>query len=303
MPNIKLIPTIQSAITDEIFYALGLQRRGFLRRSLGWIFTPVARAFARIAAAVDEATAQGGPPAGCQKMLDLLGIDVQTMGRSNIPLEGPVIILANHPGAYDSMAIGSLLPRRDLKAIVAKTRFYQVLPHIHPELLYASEDQGANLLVLKGAVEHLRRGGSLLQFGSGLIEPDPATHPVREDVFEKWSPSLEILLRKVPETQVVPTIASGVLLERFLHHPLVKLRKDSMDKRRLAEFIQIIQQILFPKTVDACPQISFGKPFALAEIEGDASNRRIMPAVINNVKDQLNQHIDWINSKKNKYLQ
>ena len=294
MPNSQLIRTIQSAITDEIFYALGLRRQGFLRRYLGWVFTPVAKAFARIAAAVDEATAEGGPPAGCQKMLDLLGVEVQSMGRSTIPLVGPVIILANHPGAYDSMSIGSLLPRRDLKAIVAKTRFYQVLPHIHPELLYASDDQGDKLLVLRGAVEHLKQGGSLLQFGSGLIEPDPATHSVGEDVFTKWSPSIEILLRKVPEAQVVPTIASGVLLERFFHHPLVKLRKDLMDKRRLAEFIQIIQQMLFPKTVSATPRISFGESFTLAEIEASAKSRRMMPAVIDKMKEQLSQHLLWI---------
>lgn len=300
MPNSQLIRTIQSAITDEIFYALGLKRRGFLRQSFGWVFTPVTKAFARIAAAVDEATAQGGPPAGCQKMLDLLGVEVQVIGRQNIPHSGPVIMLANHPGAYDSMAIGSLLPRRDLKAIVAKTRFYQVLPHIHPELLYASDDQGDKLLVIKGAVEHLKRGGSLLQFGSGLIEPDPATHLVGADVFEKWSPSIEILLRKVPETQVVPTIASGVLLERFFHHPLVKLRRDSMDKRRLAEFIQIIQQILFPKTVVARPQISFGPPFTLEDLEKKASNRRILPAVIESIKDQLEQHLIWLKSKTTK---
>lgn len=297
MDDTQLIQTIQSAITDEIFYALGLKRRGFLRQSLGWVFTPIAKTFARIAAAVDQATAQGGPPAGCQKMLDLLGVEVQVQGRSNVPVEGPTVILANHPGAYDSMAIGSLLPRRDLKAIVAKTRFYQVLPHIHPELLYASDDQGDKLLVIKRAVEHLKRGGSLLQFGSGLIEPDPATHPVGAEVFEKWSPSIEILLRKVPETQVVPTIASGVLLERFFHHPLVSLRKGLMDKRRLAEFIQIIQQMLFPKTVIAHPQISFGTPFTLAEIERDANTRRIMPEVINKVEFQLSQHLRWIGSR------
>ena len=297
MDDTQLIQTIQSAITDEIFYALGLKRRGFLRQSLGWVFTPIAKTFARIAAAVDQATAQGGPPAGCQKMLDLLGVEVQVQGRSNVPVEGPTVILANHPGAYDSMAIGSLLPRRDLKAIVAKTRFYQVLPHIHPELLYASDDQGDKLLVIKRAVEHLKRGGSLLQFGSGLIEPVPATHPVEAEVFEKWSPSIEILLRKVPETQVVPTIASGVLLERFFHHPLVSLRKGLMDKRRLAEFIQIIQQMLFPKTVIAHPQISFGIPFTLAEIEAKANTRRIMPEVINKVEFQLSQHLRWIGSR------
>jgi hypothetical protein len=137
----------------------------------------------------------------------------------------------------------------------------------------------------------------LLQFGSGLIEPDPASHPLDDAVFEKWSPSLEILLRKVPETQVVPTIASGVLLEKFEKHPLVRLRKGAMDRRRLAEFMQIIQQLIFPKSVQSSPQISFGTPFTLGEIAEENPDRRIMPAVIERVKAQLGEHLDWISER------
>lgn len=294
MPEVTSVPEIQSAITDEVFYALGLYRRGFLRRYLGWVFWLPTRIFARYMAAVDEAVALGGPPTGCQKMLDLLGVRAQVQGRSNIPLEGPAIILANHPGAYDSMAICSLLPRRDLKAIVAKTHFYQTLPHIHPEFLYASEDRAESMLAIRGAVDHLLQGGILLQFGSGLIEPDPAFYPIGDAVFDRWSPSLEILFRKVPEMKVVPTIASGVLLERFMKHPLTKLRRDAMDKRRLAEFHQIIQQLMFPKTISASPSISFGKPFMLAEVAQESADRRLMPGVIAKMKAHLAEHLTWI---------
>ncbi len=294
MSKIASIPEIRSAITDEIFYALGLRRRGVLRRGLGWIFTLPATIFARFMAMVDQAVAEEGPPAGCQVMLDQLGVAVEVDGRSNIPLDGPTIILANHPGAYDSMAIGSLLPRKDLKAIVGKTRFFETLPHIHPWLLYVSQDRGENMLALRKAIEHLNKGGIMLQFGSGLIEPDPAHQPVSDAVFDKWSPSLEILLRKAPDTHVVPTIASGVLLERFLKHPLTRLRKGAMDQRRLAEFRQIIQQLLFPNSVDARPCVSFGAPFKLADLEMASDKGSLMPAVIDQVKKQLDCHLNWI---------
>ena len=295
MVDIDLIRTIQSAITDEIFFALGLNRRGALRRGLGWLFAPPTRIFARYMAAVDAAIASGGAPAGCRVMMDALNVKIESMGQFNIPTTGPALILANHPGAYDSMAIGSLVPRPDLKGIVSKTRLYEVLPHLRPNFFFVSKDPGESMLALKGAVEHLRQGGILIQFGSGLIEPDPATHPVGDEVFKKWSPSLEIMLRKVPETAVIPTIASNVLQKRFESHPLVHLRRGAMDKRRLAEFTQVIQQLLFPRSVQAHPRISFGAPFKLADLENEVQNRRVLPAVINRVKAELVEHMNWQN--------
>jgi len=291
MTNSTLVKQIQSATTDEIFYALGLNRRGTLRRAFGWAFRAPTRRFARIMADVDAAVAEGGPPAGCQTMLDALGVQAKAEGVENIPPTGPAIILANHPGAYDSMAIGSLIPRTDLKVIAAKTRLYQVLPHIHPEMIYASEERSESMTALRQAITHFEADGILLQFGSGLIEPDPALYPVDDTVFERWSASIEVFMRKIPQVQIVPTIASNVLLKRFAQHPLTRLRKTGMDQRRLAEFMQIIQQLLFPKSVDAKPCISFGKPFTLEELEGSGALRRLMPAVLARVKDQLAHHL------------
>lgn len=38
-------------------------------------------------------------------------------------------------------------------------------------------------MVLKYGIAHLRACGCLLQFGSGLIEIDPASHTVTEEFF------------------------------------------------------------------------------------------------------------------------
>jgi hypothetical protein len=70
-----------------------------------------------------------------------------------------------------------------------------------------------------------------------------------------------------------------------------------MDQRRLAEFIQVMQQLLFPKTVIAIPHVSFGKPFTLSDLEVREKGR-IMPEVIAKVKAQLAAHLEWISSGK-----
>lgn len=298
MTETRLINPIQSAITDEIFFAFGLRRRGLLRRVFGWLFTLPARRFAKYMAAVDKAIEDSDPPAGCRSMMASLAVDIQAKGVENIPQSGPTILLANHPGAYDSMAVGSLVPRSDLKFIAGRTRLYQVMPHVHPVLIYASRYNSDNMLAIRNSIAHLQQGGILIQFGSGKIEPDPALCPVGDDVFAMWRRSPELFLRKIPATKIVPTIVSGVLLEKFANHPLVNLRREMIDRRRLAEFIQIIQHILFPKTIEAKAMISFGQPFTLDELNKTRNNRQLMPEIISRIKLQLNDHLKWIGEQR-----
>ncbi|QRN83450.1 hypothetical protein JR338_01465 [Chloroflexota bacterium] len=295
MSEVASASTIQSAITDEIFFALGLKHRGLVRRALGWVFALPTRHFARHMAAVDVAIAKGGAPAGCRVMMERLDVDIRASGVEHIPTSGPVMLLATHPGAYDSMAIGSLVPRTDLKVIATGTRLYSVMPNLRPNVFFVKKgDVRENMMTLRNAIEHLRQGGTLLQFGSGRIEPDPATDPVGDGIFAKWSPSLEIILRKAPETTVIPTVPSGVLLKRFRDSPLTRLRKENVDRRRLGEFIQILQQLAFPKSVEGKANISFGEPFRLADLEAVSSGQRVMAAAIARVKETLAEHRNWI---------
>jgi len=294
MTEFASISDIQSAITDEIFFAMGAKHRGFLRQALGWIFALPTHNFAKYMAGVDAAIAEGGPPAGCRVMMDSLNVDILARGIEQIPTSGPTMLLATHPGAYDSMAIGSLVPREDLKVIATGTRLYTVLPNLRPNVFFVSKKPGENMVTLRNAIDHLRQGGILLQFGSGKVEPDPATDPVGDEVFAKWSPSLEIILRKAPETTVVPTVTSGVLLARFRDSLLTRLRRKDMDRRRLGEFIQVHQQLVFPKSVDGRARISFGEPFHLADLESVNTEKRIMPAAIERVKETLVEHLRWL---------
>ena len=298
MTETASISSIQSAITDEIFFAMGAKRRGFLRQALGWFFALPTRKFAQYMAAVDKAIVEGGSSGGCRMMMDALNVDIQSRGSEHIPTSGPTMLLANHPGAYDSIAIGSLVPRKDLKVIATGTRLYSVMPNLRPNVFFVSKKPEENMVTLRNAIDYIRQGGLLLQFGSGKVEPDPATDPIGYEVFEKWSPSLEIILRKLPEMVVVPTIASGVLLERFRDSLITRLRKNDMDRRRLGEFFQVLQQLVFPKSLEGRAMISFGKPFQLADLQAVSKGRRVMSAAIGRVKETLADHLEWISDLK-----
>ena len=285
------INQVQSAITDEVFYALGLNRRGSFRHVFGWAFAKPTFRFSKMMVSVDRAVKEGGPQAGCKALLDIMKVKVSASGVENIPTEGPTLILSNHPGAYDSVAIGSLVPRLDLKIIAAITRLYQVLPHIHPVMIYASRDPKLRLTALRQAVAHFMNGGTLLQFSSGNIDPDPALSPITKEDFKIWHRSFELFLKKVPNLIIVPTIASNVLLKNFAEHPLTRIRRKPMDQRRLGEFVQIIRQILNPNSIEAHPFISFGKPLTMQDFVDEETGNGMMETLLLHVKELLTTHL------------
>jgi hypothetical protein len=294
-PTTASVDAMRERITDEIFYALGLRKRGTLRRLFGRLFYRPTQRFARIFAAADDAVGQAGMPAGCASVVRDFAVRVESRGSENIPAEGPVIIASNHPGAYDSVSLGScLLHREDLRIIVYEVGFYHAMPNCDRRFIYATDEPAGRMLTLRTAIQHLQAGGSLLQFGTGLIDPDPEVFPGAEEDVEKWSPSLEVMLRKAPETKLVLAAASGVVLPRFAFHPLTRLRRKPMDRRRLAEVTQILNQLAAPGSVKINAHFSFAPPVTVEELARESDGRRLMPAIIAREKQLIRDHMAWL---------
>lgn len=285
------IDHFRERITDEIFGAFGFEKKGLMRRMFGWMFYLPTNRFARMFAEADEAAGEGGLPAACRKVIDYLGVTIQADGIENLETGGPLMILSNHPGAYDSVAIGSLVPRKDFSIIVGQIPLYSALEKAAPYLIYAppAEDTAGRMVTLRKAIDHLKQDGSLLQFGGGTIEPDPAVQPGAAEWFARWSGSVEIMLRKVPDTKVVLTLASGVLLKRFFNHPLARLRRHPVARRRLAEFMQVLQQLTLPGTVKATARLHFAPPLPASDLIAEARGGRLMPVLIEHVRGLLRE--------------
>lgn len=199
------VDVLRERIIDEIFQAFKLPSRGWLRRGFGPVFRRPAQRFAEYFAAADDAIGKEGMPAGCRVVVGQFGIDLEVRGAESIPTEGPLLIVSNHPGAYDSVSIGSQVRRTDLKIIVFETPFYHAMEHADKKFIYVTPGSDTRMLAIRQAIDHLQNGGALLQFGSGLIEPDPALYADTEETLRNWSPSIEIMMRKVPETRIVLT--------------------------------------------------------------------------------------------------
>ena len=112
----------------------------------------------------------------------------------------------------------------------------------------------------------------MLLFPRGRVEPDPAFLPGALESMGAWSPSLEIFLRQVPQTQVLVTIVSGVFSPVFLHNPLVRLWPDNRDPLMIAEATQVAAQILLRKKVRIIPRVSFDLPKTVSDLYQSGTN-------------------------------
>jgi hypothetical protein len=282
--------TLSNLLIDEIFKALGLSSEGWARRRLGGIFAPIARHLADIGVTFDRLVRDKGFSQAAAWALTNFCKGVRTQGAEFVPKQGPLLVVSNHPGAYDALVITSNLHRDDVRIISSDIPFLKNLPHLYQNFLFISQDARIRMGAARSAIRHLRQGGAVLLYATGKIDPDPATFPNPEAHIDRWSPSIDLFLRAVPQTQTLLTIVSGVLSAKWGYSPLTWLRRQEMDKRRLAEFGQVMQQLLFPGKTYYSPQVNFAAPFKVSDLQAASSDDRYLPEIIARGKALLDEH-------------
>jgi len=260
------IETLTDTLLDEIVNAAGLRKTLAARRTFGLLFRRAADRLSAIGLAADRMIRTDGFPAACRWMMSHWVGNVTTRGAENIPPEGPLLVVSNHVGAYDILVAPSQLNRPDLKIISSDIPYLKNLPHACEHLIFLTDKPYDRMAATRAGIRHLQGGSALLLFGTGRIDPDPALSAEAEKHLENWSPSIDLFLRMVPQVKVVLSIASGFLTSRWMNHPLTRLRRVDWEKRRIAEFGQVLQQLFFPGTIYVSPSVSFAPPITAEEL-------------------------------------
>lgn len=278
MDNVSRLPTITPArepvpgraervevltrvCANELLEAFGL-RGGFLPLDL--LARVPAERLARQITTYDEIVGESGLAAGGAWALERMARGVEVEGRENVPAEGPLLLAANHPGLADSIALFSSIPRHDLRVMAAEKPLLAALPNTSRYLIPVPEGSAGRLAAVRTAARHLRRGGSVLTFPGGKIEPDPAVLPGALEALERWSESLDLFARLVPGLTVVPAVVSGVLSPTALRNPLIFVRRRRSDREWLAASLQM----LTPALRNVTTRIAFGEPVHAGEVDG-----------------------------------
>ncbi len=281
---------IRRDITLEVFRAAKVPEVNWLRKAVSRIVQKPVNHFSKLIVDFDTSIQKNGFVYAANEILSDLTGEVVATGQEFIPASGPLIIASNHPGTYDGLAIISHLPRDDFRLIVSGIPFFQNLPNASKYLIFATHDTSDRMDVIRKSVRHLQEGGALLIFPSGRLDPDPSLFSNAGEGLKKWSRSIEIFLKKVPEAQLVLTVASGVLSRKYVHHPLTKLFKNDHEQRRFMEFMQIIKQMAMGKPVELHPKVTFDEPLKAADLLTNSSDIFEF-AIIKKAEALLDHHI------------
>lgn len=282
--------SLRKIIIADMLRSLNLPWQNLTKRFVLPLTWPAAYRFSKLAATFDNLVERYDSL--CDAMSQILPRfidDIQIFGADLIPQKGPLMILSNHPGAFDEFVIASSLPRNDLSIVADGFPFLRNLPATSRYLIYVNKDLSVRMNGLREIIRRLQNGLSLLIFPSGGIDPDPKFLQGASDAIDNWSPSIELILKKVPQTQVLISIVSGVLSPSAFNHPFPRLFKDPQKRQKVAEGLQIMHQMFFPSSYALVPKITYDKPFSISDVV-QKFEQNILGSVIQSAKNLLEKH-------------
>jgi hypothetical protein len=261
----QLNKLIQANIRDflEAFGLENLRRGRKLAEALCWL---PARRFANQMVDFDRRVGEQGLYLASLRTLDGYVSRLEVVGGKHLPSKGPLLVLSNHPGMTDTLALFSSLRRPDLRIVASERPFLHALTNVSRQLIYVPDDAGKRMGVVRNVVSHLRRGGAALTFPAGEIEPDPACMPGAIDSLRSWSDSIAVFARLVPETTIIVAIVSGVIWPATLTHPLTRLGKGQKESERIAANVQILAQMARPSFRPVAVRVAFGPPMPAGKL-------------------------------------
>jgi len=232
----------------EVVSALGV-RGGpqLLRRGLALPFYVASRQLGQTLAMLEREVPSHGLPEAAAAALLRFGVALRVSGVEVGP--GPCLVLANHPGAYDALALMRAAGRRDLLILAADREFLRALSGLSAHFVFVADAPSARARALKRSLSWLRRGGALLHFPAGKIEPDADFALPGAALLEPWQPGVSLLV-KACERVGGRVFVAGV---RGVHSPRAKrlLLTRWAEKRGITTLSPLVQLVAKLRDVDA----------------------------------------------------
>lgn len=255
--------------TAEIVSAVGARGlspflRGMVERAARVPSRRLGRTLAHFDALIDHV----GIARAARAALASFGVRLEVDGA--VRSRGPLLVVTNHPGAYDALSTLAALGRDDVAFVASDRAFLRAMPALSAHLLFVDDARAFDRLAgLRRAVAWLAEGRALVQFGAGAIEPDARFVASGGDLLGPWSEGTGVLAARAAalEASIVPAFVSGV------HSVRAKgLRVVRWAERRGITTIAPLIQATVPGFRDVAVSVRFGAPIARAVLDAAGKN-------------------------------
>ncbi len=246
----------------DLLRAFRLDRGGRLQPILDALALWPSRRLARQILQFDALVGSGGLPGAGAWLIERFTRSLTVTGQHHLPATGPLLVVANHPGMVDAMALWVGINRRDLRILAAQRELLGHLPHTSRQLIFIAEGDSAWFGAARTAARQLRAGGALLTYPAGVIEPDPTVRPGAHAALERWTPSTARFARLAPETLIVPALVGGVISASAQRNPLTRW----LPTQRERDWAAATLQVLLPRYRDTDTQVRFGPGIPAARL-------------------------------------
>lgn len=208
---------------EQFAEAFRLENLPGLRPILNHIFLPHARQITNTIIQYDQHIKHHGLGTGSQWLLDTFSTTVKAYGTEQIPQDRPLLVVSNHPGMTDAMAIFATLGRADIYAVGERNPILNLLPGVRQHVVFVKKNSASSIQAVRQIIQLLKNGNTVVLFPAGKIEPDPALHSTASRTLASWSRSTALLTKYVPDLCVLPVAVGGVISRAATQHPLTKL--------------------------------------------------------------------------------
>jgi hypothetical protein len=244
-----------------------------VRRVAEWVARVPSVRLGRTLARFDARIGVAGIGTAAREVMVAFGATVEVVG--SVPADGGVLVVTNHPGAYDSLAMMAAVGRDDVALLASERPFLRAMPHLCDHLVFVTDSRTRGSALgraagLRSALAWLRAGKVLVHYGAGAIEPDASFTKVGEEVLGVWSRGTGVLARRAVElgAAVVPAFVRGVHSRRAKALPLVRWAE-----RRGVTTIAPLVQATMPGFGDVRVRVRFGEVMEADWVVGEETGR------------------------------
>ena len=237
------------------------------------LLRPMAHVVAGRFAEYDRVLGEAGPHRGSRHIVGRETGGLVVRGSEHVPASGPLLVVANHPGLTDAVALLAALGRDDAWVVAAEYPFLRALRQASRRFIFVGDGHLARRSALRRIVAHLRLGETVLLFPAGGLEPDPAVGAAdaRQSV-DTWSASIGLIARLARGTTVLPAAVVGAVSRVAFDHPFAKRRSSTRERQRMAALLQIAFSAFQKQQV--CVRFGEAIPYGTPDVHG-----RVMSAM------------------------